>query len=249
MRYLITFSYDGSSFCGYQRQRGLKTVQGSIEDVLTKLNNNKKVELVSSGRTDKGVHALAQKAHFDLDIKATLYGIKKFLNKSLSGEIYIKDIKVVENNFHARYDVLNKTYSYYINTLEFDPIKRNYIYQYCQKLDIGKMREGANLLIGEHDFRGFCFNEKEKENCIRTIYSCKIVENQGIIKITMTGDGFLRKMVRNIVGALIEIGTFKKDVSEITKILENKGLYHNKKCVPGCGLYIDDVIYKGEEND
>lgn len=246
MRYLITFSYDGSSFQGYQRQKGLKTIQGSIEEVLTRINNNKKVDLFSSGRTDKGVHAKNQKAHFDLDVNVTLYGLKKALNKSLNGEIYIKDIEVVDNDFHARYNVLNKTYAYYINTLEFDPIKRNYVYQYCKILDIHIMKEALKLLIGKHDFRGFCFNEKEKENCIRTIYSCEISENQGIIKITMTGDGFLRKMVRNIVGTLIEIGSLKKDMYEITKILDSKGFYHNKKCVPGCGLYIENVVYKGE---
>lgn len=243
MRYLITFSYDGSSFEGFQRQKNLKTVQGSIEEVLTKLNK-KKVNLISSGRTDKGVHGLSAKAHFDLDINISLYSLKKVLNKGLNGEIYIKDIEIVDNSFHARYNVYSKTYSYYINTNMYNPIERNYIYQYNKKLDIDRMKEASVLLEGEHDFRGFCFQSKDKENTIREIYNISINENNGIIEISMTGNGFLRKMVRNIVGTLIEIGSFNKEKEEINKILNSKGLYHNKKCVPGSGLYLKEVVYK-----
>lgn len=247
MRYLITFSYDGSSFKGYQRQKNLKTVQGSIEEVLSKLNN-KKVNITSSGRTDIGVHALNQKAHFDLDINITPSSIKKVLNKNLDG-IYIKDIKIVDNDFHARYFVTNKTYSYYINTLEYNVLQRNYVYQLNKKLDINRMEEALKLLLGKHDFRGFCFQNKEKENTIREIYDYSISENCGIIKISITGNGFLRKMVRNIMGTLIEIAMYKKDIDEISKILDNKGKYHNKKCVPGCGLYLENVGYRSEIND
>lgn len=243
MRYLITFSYDGSSFMGYQRQKNLKTVQGSIEKVLFSLSK-KEINLVSSGRTDKGVHGINAKAHFDLDLDISLYSLKKVLNKNLNGEIYIKDIEIVDNNFHSRYNVYYKTYNYYINTNMYNPIERNYIYQYNKKLDINKMRKASILLLGEHDFRGFCFQSKDKENTIREIYSCTIKDNNGIIEISLTGNGFLRKMVRNIVGTLIEIGSLKKEEDEIEKILNNKGLYHNKKCVPSCGLYLKDVVYK-----
>lgn len=244
MRYLITFSYDGSSFKGYQRQKNLKTVQGSIEEVLTKLNNNKKVNLVSSGRTDIGVHALNAKAHFDLDINITLYSLQKVLNKKLNGEIYIKEIEIVDNNFHARYNVAYKTYIYYINTNTYNSIERNYIYQYNKKLDIEKMKEALYLIKGIHDFRGFCFQSKEKENTIREIIDFSIIEKDGIIEISITGNGFLRKMVRSIVGILIEIGSLRKEKEEIIKILDNKGLFHNKNIVPGCGLYLKEVVYK-----
>lgn len=243
MRYLITFSYDGSSFMGYQRQRNLKTVQGSIEKVLFNLTK-KEINLVSSGRTDKGVHGIGAKAHFDLDFDISLYSLKKVLNKGLNGEIYIKDIEVVDNDFHARYNVYSKTYNYYINTNMYNPIERNYIYQYNKKLDIDKMREASKILLGIHDFRGFCFQSKDKENTIREIYNISINEKDGIVEISITGNGFLRKMVRNIVGVLIEIGSLNKEKDEINKILDNKGLYHNKKCVPSSGLYLKDVIYK-----
>ena len=243
MRYLITFSYDGSCFNGYQRQNKLKTVQGEIEKVLTDINNGKKVDIHSSGRTDKGVHALNQKTHFDLDVNIKLYGLKKSLNKKLDGEIYIKDVEIVDNEFHARYFVKKKIYSYYINTSEFDPIRKNYCYQYCDKLNISKMKKASKYLVGEHDFRPFCKEEKERENCVRRIYNISINNVNGIVKITLVGNGFLRKMVRNIVGELIEVGNGKKDIKHIKELIDSKGEIHNKKSVPACGLYLDDVMY------
>ncbi|MGN0992506.1 MAG: tRNA pseudouridine(38-40) synthase TruA, partial [Bacilli bacterium] len=129
MRYFITFSYDGSCFNGFQRQNGLKTVQGSLESALTTLNGSL-VSICASGRTDKGVHALMQCAHFDLDRKIKAYNLKKYLNNSFDGEIYVKEVSLVSDSFHARYDALSKVYSYYINMGEFSPVNRNYQYQY-----------------------------------------------------------------------------------------------------------------------
>lgn len=243
MRYLITFSYNGSYFSGYQRQKNLKTVQGEIEKVLTKVNNGKEVVISSSGRTDKGVHANGQCAHFDLDVDITLHGLKDVLNKRLNGEIYIKDVKIVDEDFHARYCVKEKTYIYYINIGEYNPIKKDYIYQYCNDLNINLMKKASKYLIGKHDFRSFCKEEKEKENCIRTIKSINIEKDNNIVKITITGDGFLRKMVRNIVGVLIEIGTLKKDVMYMKQLVSSNGEIHNMKSSPACGLYLDKVKY------
>ena len=116
MRYLMTFSYDGSCFHGYERQKNLDTVQGLIETVLTGVNNGSSVTIQSSGRTDVLVHALNQKAHFDLDVKVNLYSLKKHLNKKFEGKIYVKNIELVSEKFHARYNVKSKKYVYYINT-------------------------------------------------------------------------------------------------------------------------------------
>ncbi len=239
----MTFSYDGTNFNGYQKQPNKRTIQKEIEDVLKQINNGKDVSVYSSGRTDAGVHALNQKAHFDLDVNIKLYGLKKTLNKKLNGEIYIKDVSIVDNKFHARYFVKKKIYSYYINTSEFDPIRKNYCYQYCDKLNISKMKKASKYLVGEHDFRSFCKEEKDKENCVRRIYNISINNVNGIVKITLVGNGFLRKMVRNIVGELIEVGNGKKDIKYIKELIDSKGEIHNKKSVPACGLYLDDVMY------
>ena len=241
MRYLASFSYDGSCFSGFQKQKKLKTVQSVFEETLSSLEG-KKVLIHASGRTDKGVHAKDQKAHFDLDKKVKIYNLKKYLNRSFNGEIYIKDIKVVNDDFHARYNVKTKTYSYYINMGKYNPIERNYIFQYCNKLSISKMKRAVKCLIGKHDFKSFC-SDSSKENTVRTITSIDIVKNGDLLIITFTGDGFLRKMIRNIIAILIEIGSNKKDISYMKDVLDKKQRIGNLKCANPEGLYLEKVNY------
>ena len=243
MKYLMKFSYDGSCFYGYERQKGLLTVQGVLEDILTEVNNSKKVKISASGRTDKGVHAKCQTAHFDLEVKINTYGLMKLINKKCS-DIYVYSIEEVDSNFHARYDVKSKTYSYYINTGCFDLFKKKYEFQYNKKLDVDKMREASLCLIGEHNFKSFCNDSKSRDNFVRTINSIDITFNDGIVKISINGNGFLRCMVRNIVGVLIEIGSLKRDVSYMESVLllcDRKG-YIVKSAYSG-GLYLENVLY------
>ena len=159
MRYFIKFSYDGSCFYGFQRQIGLKTVQGVIEEALMSLNGNV-VNLCASGRTDKGVHAIEQCAHFDLDIDVKEYNLKKYLNNCFEGEIHVFSLEKVSDRFHARYDVKSKIYSYYINMGEFSSVSRNYVYQLCEELDVSLMKSASLCLLGKHDFRSFCTDEE-----------------------------------------------------------------------------------------
>lgn len=243
MKYLITFSYNGNYFKGYQKQKNLKTVQGCLEKYLTMLNDNE-VVVTSSGRTDVYVHAINAKAHFTLDKNIKEYNIKTFLNRRLNGEIYIKDVVKVDDNFHARYDVVKKEYRYFINMGEFNPIEKDYVYQYNKKLDINKMKKASKLFIGEHDFRAFCSNEKEKINCIRNIYKIKIIKHNDKLELIFVGNGFLKHMVRNIVGILIKVGNGLFTTYEVETILEEKTRKHNTKPVPGNGLYLWNVYYK-----
>ena len=242
MRYFASFSYDGSCFNGFQRQNDLKTVQGELEKALSSLEGSS-VSIHASGRTDKGVHARCQCAHFDLNASVTLYGLKKYLNNKFSGEIYVFSIEEVSNDFHARYDCTSKVYSYYINMGEFDPTKRNYMYQSFDKLDIYLMQEASECLIGEHDFRAFCTDSKDKDDCIREIYSISFEIVDDILCISFEGNGFLRKMIRNIVSILIEIGSGKKDISYMKEILDSNKRTGNLKCAFAGGLYLEKVNY------
>lgn len=248
MRYFIKFSYDGSCFSGFQRQEGLKTVQGMIEGALYELTGYE-VFISASGRTDKGVHAMMQCAHFDIDREYKLYNLKKFLNSKFNGEIFVNNISVVSDNFHSRYDVIGKVYSYYINMGEFSPMARNYVYQYCDKLDVKLMKQASLCLVGEHDFRSFCTDEKDKENCVRTIYSIDFDVKDDILKITFYGNGFLRKMIRNIVALLVLVGSLKKDVNFVSEVLELKKRSGNLKSISGCGLYLEEVFYREDINE
>ncbi len=241
MRYLITFSYDGSNFSGYQKQPNLRTIQGEIEKALNFISGGKKIEIHSSGRTDKKVHAYNQKAHFDLDQNITLYKLKSAINTYTPNDIYIKDIKLVRNDFHARYDVLKKIYIYKINIGDYNPIERNYIFQYNKLLDIDKLKIQLKHLIGTHDYSAFANKEEKKESYIRTIYDINVTKKNNIIYLKFIGNGFLKYQIRNMVGALIECVTKDKNIIDI---LNSKNRSTYGKIAPPEGLYLYDVKYK-----
>ena len=243
MRYLMTFSYDGSKFHGYQIQEGLRTIQAEIEHELTRLNGMKKVKLIASGRTDALVHAYNQKGHFDFVKEIKPEKVRNSLNRLLKGDIYIKSIESVNNDFSARHDVKKKTYEYKINIGEYNPIEMNYVYQYCKNLDIDKMIKGSKYLLGEHDFSSFVKKDSLKEDNVRIIYEIDITLKNNIIYINITGNGFMRYMVRNIVGTLISVGEGKIEPIKVKEILEKRDRIYAPKTAPACGLYLKEVEY------
>lgn len=241
MRYLMTFSYNGNYFNGYQRQTNKKTVQGCIEKVLRDLTKEE-ITINASSRTDCLVHAINQKAHFDSNMKISVTNLKKHLNNNLNNEIYIKNIEQVPSNFHARYSVKSKVYKYYINVGTLNIFQKDYIYQYCEKLDIKKMKKASKYLIGKHDYRAFVTASRKIENCVREITKIDFKKSKDIIEISFYGSGFLRYMIRNIVSILIKIGSNKMDVLEMKKILDSKTKCNIKPSFAG-GLYLCDVYY------
>ena len=244
MRYLMTFSYDGTLYNGYQKQPDKNTIQDKIEESLTKINNNEFVSLVATGRTDKGVHALNQKAHFDLNTNITSDKLKLALNSMLPNDIYIKDICNIDNDFHARFKVLKKEYVYKINLGEYNPIDRNYIYQYNKKLNIKAMKKAIKFFVGNHNFKSFTSSDDIRESYDRIIYNAKIECKKDIISIIFIGNGFLRYMVRNMVGTLIEIGEGIKKPKDIQFILDARDRTQAGKTAPAEGLYLKNVYYK-----
>lgn len=247
MKYLMTFSYDGSKYKGYQKQPRQKTVQGEIERILKTINDNTKVDIVASGRTDAGVHALNQKAHFDLAVKITPDKLKKALNHMLPKDIYVKDIVVCDKDFHARFDVACKEYIYKINMGEYNPIEADYVLQYNQKLDVMEMERALKYLEGTHDFRSFTKLDEEKDSYERTIISATLsrdIKNVNFITIAFLGTGFMRYMVRNMIGTLIEIGEGKRKSEDIITILEQRNRIYAGKTAPAAGLYLRDVFYR-----
>jgi len=244
MRYLIKFSYDGTNYSGFQTQKGLNTIQEKIEEALTKINNNEYTSIIASGRTDKGVHALSQYGHADLDINITEYKLKRALNSNLPKDIHVISTKIVEKDFHARYNVRKKIYKYIINLGEYNPLERNYVFQYNYKLNIENIKKAVKYYEGKHDFRAFVTDGKTKTNCVRTIHKTKVEEINNKIIITFEGDGFLRYQVRNMVGLLIKIGENKILPEDVKQILESKDRTKSGKTAPPEGLYLVDVVYE-----
>ncbi len=245
-RYFITFSYDGTNFNGYQKQPKVRTVQGEIERALKEISGGKKIEIHASGRTDAKVHALNQKAHFDLELKITPDKLKKGLNSILKEDIYIKTIEEVPDNFHARYNAKGKEYIYKINMGEYNPLERNYVYQYNKRLDVTEMERAMKYLEGTHNFKSFTKTDEEKEDYVRTISQTNILRDlKDVNKITLVfvGTGFLRYMVRNMVGLLIEIGEGKRKSEEIITILKEENRKSGGKTANPEGLYLKNVFY------
>ena len=239
MRYLMNFSYDGSKFNGYQKQDNALTVQGNLEDLLSR-RFNKEIKIYGSGRTDKGVHAINQYAHFDADTVEP-DKLVSYLNEQMDG-IFVKSIWVVDDEFHARFNAKKKTYKYVINVENYDVFRRNYELEYCKPLDLSKMEELIPLLKGEHDFENFTTIQDKKESYVREIFDIKIDFENGRVNIYITGNGFLRYMVRNIVGLLVSYSESKITKEEAIKII-NKATDQKPVKVDGCGLYLYDVIY------
>ncbi len=243
MRFLITFSYDGSNFNGFSKQDNLRTVQGEMENVL-KFINNKETKIVASGRTDKGVHAIKQVCHADISVNITEYKLKCAMNSLLPSDIHVISTKVVDDNFHARYMVYEKVYEYKLNMGEYNPIERNYVYQFNKKLDLNKMIEGSKYLIGTHDFKAFTPNKDIRNNYIREIRSIDINEKNDILTFTFRGNGFIKYQIRNMVGLLIQVGLNKKEIDDVKKILDSKNRSNGFRTSHPEGLYLKDVIYK-----
>ena len=245
MRFKIDFSYDGSSFHGYQKQPGKRTVQSEIESLLSSIDESN-VKLVAAGRTDKGVNALHQIAHFDFHKEITAYKLKGALNGRLKGDIYINDVELVEDSFHARFSAIGKEYIYKLNMGEYNPLERNLVYQHNEKLDVVEMQRAMKYLEGTNNFKAFTKSDEEREDYVRTLSQTNLIRDmKDVNKITLVfvGTGFMRYMVRNMVGTLIEIGEGKRRSEEIIDIIKSEDRTNAGKTANPEGLYLKNVFY------
>ena len=246
MRYFMTFSYDGSEFNGYQKQPKGRTVQGELESVLKRINGEKVVGVVASGRTDAGVHALNQKAHFELDVDIECDKLLHSMNSMLPCDIYVKQVSTVSDNFHARFDAIGKEYIYQINMGEYNPLERKYVYQHCSKLDVVEMQRAMKYLEGTNNFKAFTKSDEEREDYVRTLSQTNLLRDmKDVNKITLVfvGTGFMRYMVINMGGTLIEIGEGKSRSEEIIDIIKSEDRTQAGKTANPEGLYLKNVFY------
>ena len=239
MNYVAKVSYDGSKFYGFQRLNEEPSVQKLLEEALTKINKHS-VEIKGAGRTDRGVHANGQCFSFKLDVNIDIDGLKDGLNSLVAPYVYIKDIKEVDEDFHARFSVLKKKYIYKINLGEYDPKLTDYVYQCKFNLDIDKMKEVAKLYLGVHDFHNFVSGERDNYECI--IYDIDFKEKDNILNIIFEGKSFYRYMVRNLVGMMIDVARGKEEISKVEEMLNSIDEIHGYTA-PACGLYLEDIEY------
>lgn len=245
MKYLISIAYDGSKFFGFQRLKGHDTVQKKIEDALS-IIAKEKIEIKGAGRTDRGVHAHDQKATCELNINIDEEHLKLALNSLIAPYIYITDVQVVDDNFHPRFYVLKKEYIYKINLGEYNPLFYDYIFEPNYKLNIDKMEECSKIFIGIHNFKNFTAGERTNYECI--IYNIEFKESNNILEIKFTGKSFYRYMVRNLVGAMLDVSNNKASLEDIKEALEHPEIKKQFKTAIPNGLYLNKIEYGSEIN-
>lgn len=244
MRIILTLEYDGSCFCGWQNQNNGKSVQEALEKAFS-LTTGEKVNIVASGRTDSGVHALNQIVHLDTNTNIPVDKLPFAINTHLNEGVRVLKAEIVSDNFHARYGAKRKTYMYklYISH-HISPLKRNTHYHINYELNIDEMKKAAQFLIGEHDFKCFqAVGNDELKSTVRSIYSLIIEEKENEVFITVTGNGFLYNMVRIIVGTLLYVGLGKIKADDIKTIIESHDRTKAGPTAPPQGLYLLNVEY------
>lgn len=239
----LTIEYDGTNYCGWQKQNNEKTIQEEIEKAIYKAVGEV-VEVIGSSRTDAGVHARKMVANFKTNATIPFDKFKYAINDKLPDDIAIIESEEVSEDFHARYDSKGKTYCYsIINRQQKPAIGRNYVYHFKWDLDIEKMREACKHFIGKHDFKAFRSLGSSVKTTERTIKELYIESEGEKINIFITADGFLYNMVRIIVGTLLKVGRGKIPVEDIEKIILLGDRKKAGPCVPAQGLILEKVYY------
>ncbi len=239
----LTIEYDGTNYQGWQKQKRGSTIQNTLEEAI-RVVTNEEIEVIGSSRTDAGVHAKGFVANFKTNSKIPSEKYREAINHKLPKDIVILNSEEVDEKFHARYNARGKTYSYSILNRDVPPaINRNYLYHVKRKLDIEAMKEACKYFIGTYDFSAFKSSGSSVKTTIRTIFELYIEENNDVIKVYVTGDGFLYNMVRIIVGTLIMVGSNKIKPNEIENIIAEKDREKAGICVPATGLVLEKVYY------
>lgn len=244
MNVLLTVSYDGTDFCGYQVQPEKRTVQGVLDEALYSLTGER-VKTTASGRTDSGVHALAQKVNFKTNSVIPPEKFAAALNSILPPDVKVLDSKAVADDFNARYSAKRKTYVYSVYFSKYDePLKRRYAVKIpYNDLDISAMKTAAEVLKGTHDFKCFLSSGSSVKDTVRTLYSVKIVKKKNGLDFSFTGNGFLYNMVRIMVGTLIGVGLGQKTVDDVNAALKSGERNKVGKTMPANGLTLYSVKY------
>lgn len=250
MNYKFLIQYDGTDFHGWQVQAGDRTIQGELERVIGTLEGAE-VRVIGSGRTDAGVHAEGQVANAVISRDFTPEKLRNAINGNLWRDIRIMRAEAVTNEFHARFSAKRKTYVYrIINAPVMSPFWRRFAHHESRPLDLGRMVTASRLLLGEHDWTAFSSAQADGENRVRTIFGCSVESrwdaraSASLIEIRVTANGFLRYMVRSIVGTMLEIGRGEKDSDTIQTALVTGDRSLAGKTAPASGLCLLSVEYE-----
>jgi tRNA pseudouridine38-40 synthase len=248
MNFKLTVQYDGTHFHGWQIQTGERTVQGELTRVLSLLEGGD-VFVCGSGRTDAGVHAEGQVANVKLGREFTAEKLRAAINGNLDKDVRVMAVEEAPEEFHARFSATGKTYRYtVVNAPVISPFRVRYAAHETRPLDAGRMAEAAELFVGRHDWTAFSAAQSDSEDRVRTIRSFSVEKNAegqegALVTFTVTGDGFLRYMVRSLAGTLLEVGRGEKDFDTIRSAIDTGDRRLAGSTAPAHGLTLLKVFY------
>lgn len=244
MKYFLDISYNGANYHGWQIQPNAHTVQRELQECLSKVLRTP-IEIMGSGRTDTGVHALQQFAHFEIDQILDSGDLVFKMNSILPVDISINKVKAIKPSGHARFDATERAYEYFVNRKK-SPFHVGLSYYFNHQLDVELMNKAAKELIGEQDFESFSKVKTEVNNFICTIVQAEwVVENDQLV-FHVRANRFLRGMVRALVGTLIDVGQGKLTVNEFVNVIKAKDRRVAGRAVPAHGLFLTEVKYPAE---
>ena len=243
-RYQIKIEYDGTDFVGWQYQKNGRSIQKILQEAIFQFSKEK-VKVTGAGRTDSGVHAVGQIAHFDLKKKIKkvnfLLGVNQYIGKN---RVTILNIKKINNNFHSRFDAKKRTYEYVIiNRTSPLALQKNRAWHIRKKLDIKAMKKGAKLLIGTHDFSTFRASSCGAKSPIKTMKKISIKKKKDIITLKFSSKSFLQQQVRSMVGCIKYLGNGKWNFEKFKMSFKSKNRIKCAPPAPSCGLYLTDIKY------
>jgi len=240
----LLIEYDGTNYLGWQVQPKGPTIQGMLEEKLLRLTGER-IRLTGSGRTDSGVHALGQVAHFKTQSQMDIRTIQRALNSLLPPDIVIQKVEEVDEGFNARKHSKSKVYEYRILNRNLRPVfHRGYVWHIPQKLNLTEMKKATKSLIGEHDFSAFRTVGSTTQTTVRRVIRAEWKrDGDGLIRFEIEANGFLKQMARSIIGTLVEIGKGKMKASDFRKILNSKDRKKAGPTAPAKGLFLKEVKY------
>lgn len=243
-KYKLFIAYDGTNYVGWQIQPNGLSIQESVQKALSLLLRDKELTIIGAGRTDAGVHALAQVAHFTTNVTFQIPTLLKGLNGILPHDIRVKSLEAIEDSFHARFSAKSKEYHYHL-WLEstIDPFYRLYRHQIRGNISLSLLQEALSFFIGKHDFCTFANVNSEVSSTIRTIYRIDCIEQEGGLRIEYEGEGFLYKMVRNITGEAVRIAQGKSSLTNLPILFAARDRRLLGMAAPAKGLFLAKVKY------
>lgn len=244
-RFKVFIEYAGTKYSGWQIQKNARTVQGELTRVIGDVTGQKQFELYGSGRTDAGVHALEQVAHLDIITSIPAETLRRRVNDALPSDIHLLKVELAQRKFHARHDAVARSYLYQISTRR-TAFAKNFVWWVRDDLDLAKMRATADMFSGMKDFRSFTDDIPDEKSTVVAIEQIAVVEDGDLVLVRVEGSHFLWKMVRRMVGVMVDVGVGGTTVAQAGAFLREDSAIPAKLTAPASGLFLERVYYRGE---